>query len=148
MAQMRQDVMALQATGGEVRLPYYLALIAEACGQAGQTETGLALLAEALTQAKKSGNTGGKRSCIDSRESCSYGAGRPRRTPDDCGYHGYRECWGARLGGRESRIWQGDSVFCGVFSIGTQKSGRESSFRHSSRGEGTNLLLSDLGCSG
>jgi predicted ATPase/class 3 adenylate cyclase len=50
LAQMRQGLAALRATGGELRLPYYLALLAEVCGKAGQVEAGLTLLAEALAQ--------------------------------------------------------------------------------------------------
>jgi predicted ATPase len=50
LAQMRQGLAALRATGGELRLPYYLALLVEVCGKAGQVEAGLTLLAEALAQ--------------------------------------------------------------------------------------------------
>src|SRR5262249_46292871 len=50
LVQMRQGLAALRATGGEVRLPYYLALLAEVCGKEGQVEAGLTLLAEALAQ--------------------------------------------------------------------------------------------------
>jgi class 3 adenylate cyclase/predicted ATPase len=52
ITQMRHGLEALRATGGQVRLPYYLSLMAEACGQAGQVEDGLALVAEALTRAE------------------------------------------------------------------------------------------------
>ncbi len=48
IAQMRQGLAAWQATGAEIAVPYYLALFAEAYGQAGQTEEGLSALAEAL----------------------------------------------------------------------------------------------------
>jgi class 3 adenylate cyclase/predicted ATPase len=48
IAQIRQGLTALRATGGILRLPYYLALLAEVYGKAGQTEAGLALLREAL----------------------------------------------------------------------------------------------------
>jgi predicted ATPase len=50
---MRQGLAALRATGGEVRLPYYLALLAEVCGKAGQAAAGLTLLTEALTHTHK-----------------------------------------------------------------------------------------------
>jgi len=50
MAQMRQGLAAIRATGAALRQPYYLALLAEAHGQAGQVESGLALLAEGLTE--------------------------------------------------------------------------------------------------
>jgi predicted ATPase/class 3 adenylate cyclase len=46
--QMRQGLAALQTTGGEVRRPLYLALLAEAYGVIGQIEAGLHVLAEAL----------------------------------------------------------------------------------------------------
>jgi predicted ATPase len=55
IAQTRQGLAALQATGAALRLPYYFALLAEACGQTGQAAEGLALLAEAL--AHKTGET-------------------------------------------------------------------------------------------
>jgi predicted ATPase len=52
---MRQGLEALRATGAGLRLPYYLALLAEAYGQAGQPEAGLTLLAEALAVVHKTG---------------------------------------------------------------------------------------------
>ena len=57
MAQIRRGLAALRATGAALRLPYYLALLAEACGQIGQAAEGLTLLAEALTQAHKTGES-------------------------------------------------------------------------------------------
>ena len=53
LAQMRQGLADLRATGAEIRLPYYLALLAEACSKAGQIEEGMTLLAEALAQARR-----------------------------------------------------------------------------------------------
>jgi len=50
IAQMRQSLAALRATGAELRQPYYLAMLAEACGNVGQAEEGLAILAEALAR--------------------------------------------------------------------------------------------------
>jgi predicted ATPase len=47
MVQMRQGLTALQATGGDVRRPLFLALLAEAYGGIGQIEEGLNVLAEA-----------------------------------------------------------------------------------------------------
>ena len=55
IAQMRQGLDACRATGAELFQPYYLALLAEANGQVGQTEEGLRLLVEALTAAEKTG---------------------------------------------------------------------------------------------
>jgi predicted ATPase len=43
--------------GAEVRLPYYLALLAEACSKAGQIEAGLRLVTEALAQARRKGES-------------------------------------------------------------------------------------------
>ena len=57
LAQMRRGLAALRATGAALRLPYYLALLAEACGQTGQAAEGLTLLAEALAQAHKTGES-------------------------------------------------------------------------------------------
>ena len=54
---MRHGLAALRATGAALRLPYYLALLAEACGQTGQAAEGLTLLAEALAQAHKAGES-------------------------------------------------------------------------------------------
>jgi predicted ATPase len=51
MAQMRQGLAAARATGAEILVPYWLALLAEACGQAEQADEGLLLLAEALAVA-------------------------------------------------------------------------------------------------
>ena len=57
MSQIRRGLAALRATGAALRLPYYLALLAEACGQTGQAAEGLTLLAEALAQAHKAGES-------------------------------------------------------------------------------------------
>jgi TOMM system kinase/cyclase fusion protein len=55
IAQMRQGITAWRATGAELQRPYYLALLAEAYGKAGQAEEGLSVLAEALTAVHKTG---------------------------------------------------------------------------------------------
>ena len=55
IAQMRDGLAAFRAVGGKVRLPYYLALLAEACRHAGQGAVGLTLIAEALVQAATTG---------------------------------------------------------------------------------------------
>jgi predicted ATPase len=54
IAQMRQGLVAYQATGAQAGQPYFLALLAEAYGNVGRTEEGLNLLTEALTLAEKS----------------------------------------------------------------------------------------------
>jgi predicted ATPase len=48
MIHMRQGLADLRAMGARMRQPYYLALLAEAYGKAGQAEEGLRVLAEAL----------------------------------------------------------------------------------------------------
>jgi predicted ATPase len=52
---MRQGIAAWRATGAELQRPYYLALLAEAYGKAGQAEEGLSALAEALAAVHKTG---------------------------------------------------------------------------------------------
>ena len=53
IAQMRQGLMALRATGAELLRPYLLALLAEACASGGQIEAGLCALDEALIAANQ-----------------------------------------------------------------------------------------------
>src|SRR5262245_38364048 len=55
IAQMRQGLAAYRARGAELERPCWLAVLTEAYGEAGQTEEGLSLLAEALTVVNKSG---------------------------------------------------------------------------------------------
>jgi predicted ATPase len=55
IAQMRQGLVAQRAIGAGIVRPYFLALLAEAHGKAGQTEEGLSVLAEALAEAHKTG---------------------------------------------------------------------------------------------
>jgi predicted ATPase len=57
LIQMRHGLDALRSTGASLRLPYYLALLAEACGHTGQAAEGLTLLAEALAHAHKAGES-------------------------------------------------------------------------------------------
>jgi class 3 adenylate cyclase/predicted ATPase len=53
--QIKQGLMTYRATGAELLQPYYLACLAEAHGPLGKPEAGLAVLAEALTLADKTG---------------------------------------------------------------------------------------------
>lgn len=55
IAQMRRGLATLQTLEVGLRRPYYLALLAELYGKTGQTEEGLAALAEALDIAQKTG---------------------------------------------------------------------------------------------
>jgi len=49
VAHIQQGLEAIQSIGQKLNRPYYLVLLAEAYGQAGQPEAGLTCLAEALT---------------------------------------------------------------------------------------------------
>jgi predicted ATPase len=55
ITQIRDGTAAMRATGAELRGPYYLALLADACARTGQTEAGLTMLAEGLTEAHRHG---------------------------------------------------------------------------------------------
>jgi predicted ATPase len=55
VVQIRQGLVAYGATGAEIDRAYYLALLAEAYGRAGQVEEGLSTVAEALTHVDKTG---------------------------------------------------------------------------------------------
>lgn len=55
IAQMHQGIAAWRATGAELQLPYYLSLLVEAYGKAGQVVEGLRVLDEALTVVHKTG---------------------------------------------------------------------------------------------
>jgi predicted ATPase/class 3 adenylate cyclase len=55
MLLMRQGLEAYEATGAELGRPYFLVLLADAYGQAGETEAGLQLLAEARLASERSG---------------------------------------------------------------------------------------------
>jgi predicted ATPase len=48
IAQLRQGVEAYRATGADLESPHWLALLAEACGKAGEIEAGLGALATAF----------------------------------------------------------------------------------------------------
>ena len=55
LAQMRQGLVAYQATGAESARPLYLAMLTEAYRKVGQPEEGLSVLAEAVATAYKTG---------------------------------------------------------------------------------------------
>src|SRR5262249_5071228 len=48
IAQIREGMAAWRARGARIQRSYFLALLAEACGRAGQAEAGLRALEEAL----------------------------------------------------------------------------------------------------
>jgi class 3 adenylate cyclase/predicted ATPase len=54
-ARIRQGVAAFRVTGAALQQSHFLALLAEACGKAGQAEEGRAALAEALRGVDRSG---------------------------------------------------------------------------------------------
>src|SRR5882724_7433839 len=55
IAQIQQGMTAYRATGAALERPYWLALLAEAYGEVGQTEEGLRVVAEALAEVEKNG---------------------------------------------------------------------------------------------
>jgi predicted ATPase len=55
LARIRQGLAAWRATGLGLLRPYFLALLAEACGKAGQAEEGLTVLSEALETVHRTG---------------------------------------------------------------------------------------------
>jgi predicted ATPase len=55
MLLMQQGLEAYEATGAELGRPYFLVLLADAYGQAGETEAGLQLLAAARLASERSG---------------------------------------------------------------------------------------------
>jgi predicted ATPase len=55
VAEMREGVTAMHATGADLQRSRYLALLGEACGATGEIAEGLSLLAEALAFAGQSG---------------------------------------------------------------------------------------------
>jgi predicted ATPase len=61
---MRQGLAAVQATDAALRRPYYLGLLAEASGTAGDLEDGLAMLTEALAVVARTEERWSEASCI------------------------------------------------------------------------------------
>ncbi len=55
LTQIQQGLVAYQATGAKLQLPYFLSLLAEAYGKTGRVEEGLTALAEALVTVDKTG---------------------------------------------------------------------------------------------
>src|SRR5262249_37822591 len=55
IAQMHQGLTAIRATGQRLSMSAYLVRLAAACGQSGQAEEGLHLLAEALVHVEHTG---------------------------------------------------------------------------------------------
>jgi serine/threonine protein kinase/TolB-like protein/Tfp pilus assembly protein PilF len=57
VAQMREGISAMHATGADLQRSRYLALLGEACGDTGRIAEGLSLLAEALAFAEQYGES-------------------------------------------------------------------------------------------
>ena len=55
IAEVREGLAVMQATGCDFRRSYYLSLLAQVCGRAGQIDEGLELLQDALASAESSG---------------------------------------------------------------------------------------------
>jgi DNA-binding SARP family transcriptional activator/predicted ATPase len=55
VAQLRHGLNLLKATGAEIRLPFYLGLLAEACAAAGKTGEAMAHIANAFAYQSKNG---------------------------------------------------------------------------------------------
>ena len=55
LSRLQEGLVALKATGAELRLPFYQGLLAEACGSAGQTGEALANIESAFTSQDKNG---------------------------------------------------------------------------------------------
>jgi DNA-binding SARP family transcriptional activator/predicted ATPase len=55
LSRLNDGLVALRATGGEIRLPFYYGLVAEACGLAGETREALANIDDAFAFENKNG---------------------------------------------------------------------------------------------
>ena len=66
---MHQGLTTLQATGGGLRIPYYLALLAEAYGNHGEPET-YTCLPTPSTMYSTPASAGGRRSSIAAKANC------------------------------------------------------------------------------
>ena len=80
VAQIRQGLAVRQGEGLNLFRPYFLALLAEAYGLAGQPETGRQVLAEALTRLAETEERWWEPSCIDSRGLCGSNSRLPMST--------------------------------------------------------------------
>jgi DNA-binding SARP family transcriptional activator/predicted ATPase len=52
IARLRESIDSFKASGARLRLPYYLGLLAQVCGQAGHTEDGLAAVDEGMAASR------------------------------------------------------------------------------------------------
>jgi TOMM system kinase/cyclase fusion protein len=87
-AQMHRGLTTLQATGGGLRIPYYLALLAEAYGNHGEPGEGLHVLADAFDHVQHTGECWWEAELHRRQgELLLQGAGRRRQaaeTPEAC----------------------------------------------------------------
>ena len=70
IAQMHQGLTTLQATGGGLRIPYYLALLAESYGNHGEPGEGLHVLADAFDHVQQTGECWWEASSIAAKANC------------------------------------------------------------------------------
>jgi len=88
IAQMHQGLTTLQVTGGGLRISYYLALLAEACGNHGEPGEGLLMLADAIDHVQHTGECWWKAEIHRRKgELLLQGTGRRRQaaeTPEAC----------------------------------------------------------------
>ena len=79
LAEMRRGLASKQATGAELKVPYYLGLIAALSGESAEEDATL-LLADALSRIERTGSDGSKPNCTGLRGRCCW-LDSSRRTP-------------------------------------------------------------------
>ena len=115
MAQMYWGLGASQAAGIKILRPYLLALLAEACGQAGHVGTGLNYLAEAIPAAELHGERFYEAELYRLRgELSSRQAAGNESTAEHCFHQALdiarrqqARMWELRTAMRLARLWQG-----------------------------------------
>jgi predicted ATPase len=69
VSRIEEGLSSWRTLGAELLRPYYLSLLAQGYARKGQVSEGLQILDEALAGVQNSAEgTGGRRSCIDSKE--------------------------------------------------------------------------------
>ena len=117
LTQIHQGLTAYQATDGEVQRPYYLALLAEAYGKAGQPAEGLRVLTEALALVEQTGEHVWEAELHRLKGELLLNAdcGLPiaEITPEACFYHALdlarhqqAKSWELRAATSLARLWQ------------------------------------------
>ena len=120
IAQIRQGVATWRATGAEVRVPSFFALLADAYLQAGQALEGLSVLTEALPVMERNGEhfieaelyrlkgelTLGKFKVQSSRFNCETEAETCFQKALDVARHQQAKSWELRAATSLARLWQ------------------------------------------